>query len=71
MLSAEQTQVMKDKLKYVFNDVLYDIRKILSTHFIAVLINMVMAKVVSSVTVVSPATVPSNSLMPIAPASLE
>lgn len=36
MLSAEQTQVMKNKLKYVFNDVLYDIRKILSTHYITV-----------------------------------
>lgn len=32
---------------------------------------MVMAKVVSSVTVVSPANAPSNSIMPIAPASLE
>lgn len=36
MLSAEQTQVIKNKLKYVFNDVLYDIRKILSTHYITV-----------------------------------
>ncbi|MBQ0955264.1 hypothetical protein [Serratia symbiotica] len=36
MLSAELTQEMRDKLKYVFNDVLYDIRKILSTHYITV-----------------------------------
>lgn len=36
MLSSEQTQAMRNKLKYVFNDVLYDIRKILSTHYITV-----------------------------------
>ncbi|NIG88113.1 hypothetical protein M5J15_11450 [Serratia symbiotica] len=36
ILSSEQTQAMRNKLKYVFNDVLYDIIKILSTHYITV-----------------------------------